>query len=97
MRKLSSLTMVLLLITSILVGLLQNGEWFGDELPTYKTDIKSLEKHGEESFSIAKRNSNWYLQTVDSQGWVGSSGSIALDGDNNPHISYRDWTNSDLK
>ncbi|MBU1120585.1 BNR repeat-containing protein, partial [Candidatus Micrarchaeota archaeon] len=39
----------------------------------------------------------WHIETVDNEGSVGSFPSIALDSSNNPHISYGDSTNSDLK
>jgi hypothetical protein len=33
---------------------------------------------------------------VDSKGWVGSHSSLALDRQNNPHISYTNSTKDDL-
>jgi hypothetical protein len=39
----------------------------------------------------------WSIETVDSIGWVNVVTSIALDSGNNPHISYHDSTNGDLK
>ena len=39
----------------------------------------------------------WVIETVDSIGDVGLFTSIALDSSNNPHISYCDLTNYDLK
>ena len=44
-----------------------------------------------------KADPGWYIETVDSIGGVGTWCSIALDGNNYPHISYYDETNDDLK
>jgi len=40
---------------------------------------------------------DWSCITIDSSGNVGADTSIAIDSSNNPHISYNDSTNSDLK
>ena len=40
---------------------------------------------------------DWHIETVDSYGYVGSHTSLALDSSDNPHISYWDYTNRDLK
>lgn len=42
-------------------------------------------------------SSEWYIYEVDSDGDVGFSTSIALDNNDNPHISYYDYSHSDLK
>lgn len=40
---------------------------------------------------------NWQTETVDDAGHVGAHNSLALDGTNQPHISYYDSADSDLK
>jgi hypothetical protein len=39
----------------------------------------------------------WQIEVVDNEGNVGSSSSLVLDSNDNPHISYCDGTNYDLK
>jgi uncharacterized repeat protein (TIGR01451 family) len=40
---------------------------------------------------------DWYLEAVDSRGWVGGDKSLALDGASRPHIGYHDEWTGDLK
>jgi hypothetical protein len=40
---------------------------------------------------------NWYIETVDGEGNVGSGNSLVLDRAGQPHISYLDYTDRDLK
>lgn len=47
--------------------------------------------------SSAEANLTWTTQTVDTNGSGGWWSSLALDSSNNPHISYQDYTNFDLK
>jgi hypothetical protein len=53
---------------------------------------------GDEDFTEPNwTSSSWSIQTVDSSGTVGSWTSLALDFNGNPHISYCDNANNDLK
>ena len=47
--------------------------------------------------SEASLSSSWQVEVVDSVGTVGGWTSLALDANNQPHISYYDFTNGDLK
>lgn len=47
--------------------------------------------------SEASPSSSWQVEVVDSVGTVGGWTSLALDANNQPHISYYDFTNGDLK
>ncbi|MDH5691148.1 MAG: hypothetical protein OEY81_06965, partial [Candidatus Bathyarchaeota archaeon] len=49
------------------------------------------------AFVGAAPSPEWDIQTVDSEGVVGSYSSMALDSSGNPHISYLDNTNEALK
>jgi hypothetical protein len=51
----------------------------------------------EELVHAVRDEGDWYLQTVESAGRVGFSTSIAIDGSNRPHVSYRDHTESCVK
>jgi hypothetical protein len=51
------------------------------------------------SFLLTKISTaaTWYTQTVDSNGDVGSFSAIAIDSGGNPHFSYLDYSNGNLK
>ena len=42
-------------------------------------------------------NKSWQIEVVDANGNVGGTNSIAVDSNDNVHISYYDYSNSDLK
>ena len=57
-----------------------------------------VENEGVSDLKYARRTGNeWKTETVDSVGHVGRFSSIAIDGGDNPQISYQDYTNRDLK
>jgi hypothetical protein len=46
---------------------------------------------------VSQAGTAWNIETVDSAANVGTFSSLALDSNNDPHISYRDSLNHDLK
>jgi len=44
-----------------------------------------------------RESTGWVVQTVESEGNVGAGCSIAIDGDDHPHIAYRDDTTAAVK
>lgn len=56
--------------------------------------------YGDKNLYLAKKmpdSADWVVEIVDSSSQVGDYASLALDVNNNPHISYRDRGNNDLK
>ncbi len=95
--KFISIPFVFLLLSSIFAGIVNLEVEFG------KGDLSEVEvvqigdtERGN-SFSIGARGNQWYSGTVDSQGSVGRYSSIAVDPNNQVHISYYDYSNSALK
>ena len=52
---------------------------------------------GDLMYALRTAPTTWYIQTVDSVESVGLHASIALDSSDQPHISYYDQTNGNLK
>ena len=48
-------------------------------------------------FNLCQAKADWDIQRIDVVNWIGEHTSIVLDSDDNPHISYYDATNHDLK
>jgi len=56
--------------------------------------------YGGKNLYLAKKmpgSTDWVIEVVDSSSQVGYYASLALDSDNNPHISYQDRANYELK
>ncbi len=56
--------------------------------------------YGDKNLYLAKKMAgsvDWVIEIVDSASQVGGYASLALDSNNNPHISYQDRTNYELK
>ena len=67
-------------------------------VPRVASGLGWLSEHADASkISADWMGRAWDLQTVDSDGEVGSDTSLVLDSANNPHVSYHDYTNRDLK
>ena len=62
----------------------------------YDATNKDL-KYAYKFFNPLRQRFEWHIETVDSEGYVGAFTSIALDSNNNPHISYYDDSNDNLK
>ena len=68
------------------------------ESPLDLRDLRLVDTFENSQVASDENGSDWDIETVDSEGWVGYYTSMSLDGDGYPHISYRDsWPNNDLK
>ena len=63
----------------------------------YDNTNGALKYASDRGFNPVSKKWEWRITTVDSTGDVGLFTSIALDSNGNPHISYYDDTNDDLK
>ena len=63
------------------------------------TTMLTSETNGEDSFSVSARNgSSWSTPvSLDSTDYVGSDSSLAIDSNDNLHVTYLDDTNDNLE
>ena len=63
------------------------------------TTMLTSETNGEDSFSVSAQNgSSWSTPvTLDSTDYVGSHSSLAIDSNDNLHVTYLDGTNVNLE
>ena len=94
MKNLLGIAIVLLLLAGVFNG---NFEIKTEKLAVEGDVVSMGMEGGGIDFSCSTRGNKWWIQTVDEQGDVGAYTSIALDNNSNPHISYYDSTNQDLK
>src|SRR5687767_12331863 len=59
--------------------------------------LSGLVLDGDLKYAVKTAPTRWYIETVDSLGSVGLHASIDLDSSDQPHISYYDQTNGNLK
>ncbi|MBN2111463.1 FG-GAP repeat protein [Candidatus Woesearchaeota archaeon] len=68
-----------------------------DKLHVSYYDITNTSLKYASCSSGCNNSGNWNIETVDNSASVGKHTSIAVDSNNNPHISYYDETNTSLK
>ena len=63
------------------------------------TTMLTSETNGEDSFSVSARNApSWSTPvSLDSTDDIGYQSSLAIDSNNNLHVTYLDWTNQNLE
>ena len=93
--RLKPTTLVVLLLIFLLVAQTASLTVTND----VNTTMLTSETNGEDSFSVSAQNgSSWSTPvSLDSTGSVGYGSSLAIDSNDNLHVTYLDYTNDNLE